>query len=353
MKTVLTNLILLFLLCAAGMSSAMEEAVENSVPTHTTSTIEAEAGAGSESQESPTVKKGTKRKRGTSEHICSKCGKNFSRSSHLADHFRRHTGETPCKCDHPGCDKAFPYKRILTEHIKTHTKLTCEKCGQEFTDKKLLTKHIRTHIKKKFITCYGCNKKFSDKVTLITHIRAHTGEKSFTEKQLYLCETCGKNFFHESSLIRHMKIHNEKAFKCSICGKNFEAKYNLTRHEKTHAEKKIKLTLAEHCVHTPEPATHSHSSSDSGVPSESQAPPLTAASMHTDHYLQTQSSALLPVVPLPIPYSGGLSLSMSNENRDTFQEEFATPLIGPLALPESDSNSVLFGPSLTPEDGNL
>ena len=55
------------------------------------------------------------------------CGKQFTKTWNILDHFKVHTGEKPFKC--PACKRAFSQKGNLTKHLKLHAK--CAKFLQE------------------------------------------------------------------------------------------------------------------------------------------------------------------------------------------------------------------------------
>lgn len=48
------------------------------------------------------------------------CGKQFTKTWNILDHFKVHTGDKPYKCE--SCSKTFSQKGNLTKHLKLHTK---------------------------------------------------------------------------------------------------------------------------------------------------------------------------------------------------------------------------------------
>ncbi|NXF93750.1 ZNF16 protein, partial [Eubucco bourcierii] len=50
---------------------------------------------------------------------CSDCGKRFTNSTALIQHWHIHTGEKPYSCD--ACGKSFTYSSTLRIHRRLHT----------------------------------------------------------------------------------------------------------------------------------------------------------------------------------------------------------------------------------------
>ncbi|XP_075393638.1 uncharacterized protein LOC142432369 [Tenrec ecaudatus] len=169
-------------------------------------------------------------------HRCCLCGEAFSKKHELTEHHQRsHKGQKPYKC--PDCGKAFFYNAKLNKHKRVHLAVKpfiCQECGKGFTEKSFLTIHQRTHTGEKPFVCSECGKAFVQKGNLIIHQRIHTGEKPF------VCGECGKGYSQKSCLIAHQRFHTGKSpFVCSECGKSLTQKASLIRHQKCHRKQRF------------------------------------------------------------------------------------------------------------------
>lgn len=137
-----------------------------------------------------------------------------------------------CVC--PICDKYFPQKYILMQHVRlSHLfrnrnknltrKPKCGACHKRFDTKKILLEHLQSVHKQETVACGQCDSSFPNKILLNAHIaKSHD----------FQCRRCLLKCYSQDKLDEHIKIHenNPAKFICRHCGKGFSTVTHLVRH---------------------------------------------------------------------------------------------------------------------------
>ena len=91
-------------------------------------------------------------------------------------------------------------------------------CGKGFKSKKLLRDHMKSHSEERPYCCQepGCDWRFSTSSKLRRH------EKSHSESRNYVCKTCTKAYKRSEHLRKHEIVHRVQKFCCGFdwCGKS-------------------------------------------------------------------------------------------------------------------------------------
>ena len=161
---------------------------------------------------------------------CDVCSKLFKSEDSLAIHTARdHEGsKTPWTCSI--CDKGFTRKASYEEHIARHKGIKdkhCAICNKYFYETAFWRHNKLVHPTRETLrfTCHLCQKQFPQKFKLKQHLSVHL--KDDEKKLMCEVELCGKRFASRDRLKSHVAaVHNDKlnhgALVCGECGATYK-----------------------------------------------------------------------------------------------------------------------------------
>uniref|UniRef100_A0A8C4UQM7 C2H2-type domain-containing protein n=3 Tax=Neoaves TaxID=3078114 RepID=A0A8C4UQM7_FALTI len=159
---------------------------------------------------------------------CPDCGKSFSNCSALTSHQQIHQLEKPSEQPSTFMISAELFHQGPHKSEKSHL---CSECGKSFTRRFNLKLHKKLHTGERPHKCPECGLSFTNTSHLIVHQRIHTGERP------YRCHVCGKGFTMSSKCLEHERTHTGEApYRCSECGNCYRTKVSLMSHMKMHMD---------------------------------------------------------------------------------------------------------------------
>ena len=183
-----------------------------------------------------------------STHNCEICSRMLRNAKELKYHLKNHD-KMIYVCQETNCREAFEKFQFLGRHsLAKHNKklenpLTCKTCNRTFPGKQELENHVKNHDKMTYV-CQrdDCGWAFEKYTSLISHSYNKHGikdnleeDKSLQEGNKYLksCNICNRAFAtNKGELENHMRNHDAMTFVCQHngCGWAFEKAGSLRMH---------------------------------------------------------------------------------------------------------------------------
>jgi len=187
---------------------------------------------------------------------CSLCMKRYKTRTHLANHYKTHTGEyRNLSCPIEGCDHKVRGRAKLEAHMRMkhpesipeeeQYRWQCENCGKFCISRDHLRKHSWIHMdprerevkgggpRKIPCTIEGCSVLVANRGNLEAHISSkHPETLPEEDRNRWKCDVCDKAFGAKKSLDRHKVTHSEAdpQLACDQCGMSFKRRYVLNQH---------------------------------------------------------------------------------------------------------------------------
>ncbi|XP_051030143.1 zinc finger protein 473 [Phodopus roborovskii] len=161
-------------------------------------------------------------------HVCQECGKRFSQSMSLQWHQKVHTGESLCRtqCDNlerpSKSQSAEPQKPVQSEGASSSK--FCK---------------IQSWDREKPPTSDSDPKKLPGGQGGVSASVLQTHQKAPAKTKFYRCKKCGKTFSQAFLLAGHLKTHPQKLYECATCPEVFHIQKQFVQHRKTHFVKTV------------------------------------------------------------------------------------------------------------------
>lgn len=166
-------------------------------------------------------------------YVCQECGKSFSQNMSLQWHQKIHTGEKLCKTQSDNLEKPSkspsdePGKQLVSEGADSAKLYDSQGWDQEKppTNKRLDQEDLHTS-------------QHGDSPSVLCP-KPIKHQKTPTRAKCFRCRRCGKTFSRAFHLADHQKVHTQRLYGCTSCPAVFNLRKHFFQHRKTHFAKTV------------------------------------------------------------------------------------------------------------------
>lgn len=170
-------------------------------------------------------------------------------SAHIEQNPRGNKISGGVKCQWGECTNKYPSLYRLREHVRAHTNekvIACPDCGTMFANNTKFHDHCKRQIPLEVqgFQCSHCNKFYPTKNILKEHMRNHVFH--------YKCPICSMTCDSPSALQRHQlyRHSDERKFSCKMCEHKAKSRQDLEYHLTSHTTGSNFLCNVEGCQYS-------------------------------------------------------------------------------------------------------